>query len=237
MRLTSLIRGAVLCLLSIGAPARAHTQQAPPPAIRRRLAQALWPEVLFDSTGHPSGRLHVRGGRGDPRTSLRLAPAAPVTGMPGVQVFVGDAFRCFDSRSDIAAVAVRGADTVTLREPADLQLVLPWLGDSLTAADSARIRHATMAWLDATCLLGGGVRPVSQRSDVRDTGGVFSLRAANGDSTWTLPPASVGPNGSYTEYQFGIRSGFGVYQLSVAWTPAAKYLVSSTPIALESFGP
>ena len=216
MRLTSLIRGAVLCLLSIGAPARAHTQQAPPPAIRRRLAQALWPEVLFDSTGHPSGRLHVRGGRGDPRTSLRLAPAAPVTGMPGVQSIRRGRVPLLrlSQRHRRGGCAQHGSGDAG--EPADLQLVLPWLGDSLTAADSARIRHATMAWLDATCLLGGGVRPVSQRSDVRDTGGVFSLRAANGDSTWTLPPASVGPNGSYTEYQFGIRSGFGVYQLSVA---------------------
>ena len=217
-------------------PAAAHQAATGAPApITRRLRQALWPEILFDSSGHPVAGSRVRSLRGDPTGGATITRSASVPSLPSLEVWTGAATRCIDCGRDFAAVAVRGADTVSVIDVGDLELLLPWLAERGSVPDSVKIRRATIELLNATCILGCSAREVDPKADSAEIRSPF-LRGANNKAAWRMPSPRLGPNGSFTEYEIPVFAGGSVFLVRVAWTMDGQYNVSAEPIAHIVFG-
>ena len=218
-----------LSILLTGAPLGLVGQASDVPGpIRQRLGQALWPEVLFDTTGHPLTGYMVRGYRGDPQSGLAVEAVPKDSSPPGLRVYRGRAFRCFDCDYSLAAVVQKGEHFVTLVDPEDLALVLPWVLPASTA-DSGTVARAALRLLQSTCLLGCGAARLDRKEQLSSFHTAL-CRGSGGSKGWDLPESSQHTNGSYLAYEFNLWAGSQIYRVTLSWIND-QYLVSTDLLA------
>ena len=224
--------------------AAAHGAATVPPAVRRRLGQAIWPEVLFDAAGQPVASTRMREMRGDPRGPWQTTRAEDPSALPGVEAWRLMAVRCIDCGVVRAAVAIRGADTVSVLNPQDLELLLRWVIPRPTRADSATIRRAALAFHNLTCVLGCDAGFVRTKADVAPDmpAGMREVffHSAGGKGPWRVPPPQLTSTEIEAEYRLPLATGEGVYVLTVSWAYGAeccRYSAFAEPIAYFRLGP
>ena len=194
---------------------------APPPSVKRRLGQMLFPQVLFDSTGKPElGQPFV----GDPH-GFGMHRAGPSPELPGVEVWQGWTFRCFDCDADRAAVILTGTEEYSIATVANLGPVLQALLPAQNA-DSAAIRVKVLALLELTCILDCHVWVLGSKADVRTFFGLEPCHAVAPASDWSVEPASQGMNGTANEYRLTLQTGFWITQMRILWSEYGYDLVA-----------
>src|SRR5688572_19770824 len=154
----------LVILLALGT---VHGQAQPasdsvPVEVRRRLAQAIWPENLFDSQGRPESGFIRRGFRPD-FEDLRIRRGAPLPDLPGVTVWIGSAYPtgCSHCATVVRAVVQRDSQFITLLEPTDLPLLVAWVQPAFQHADTVRVREFIVAFLRSSCFLGCELAPIA----------------------------------------------------------------------------
>ena len=211
------------------------SQSAPPagvpPSVLRRLAQALWPEVLFDSLGRPVPGFRVRGFRGNPSSGFRVESVAsdPVVG--GLEIWRGSVVRCTDCQISSVAVVQDGPEFMTVLEAADLALPL----ESVLAdgpVDAARVRRVGLGLLERTCILGCGVRVLTSPTDMKPDA-FPRCHSLNGDRKIDIRPPRVGRNGSFDTYTLDVAAGRAIYRIELRWVaePQRTFGVDAQEIA------
>lgn len=217
------------------APNNDHAADTIPHQVRRRLAQAIWPENLFDSTGQPEPGF-VRRGYKPEFSDLRIRHARAPEVLPDVMLFIGEAVssgcpHCGVSRY---AVAQRDSTFFTLLRAEDIAYLARWAKPG-ALADSVALREFVISSLRATCLVGCDVRQVHDRSEVPDADTPF-LRPVGGDRTgWKIPRTYAWQRNGGVLVDFALLShARGVYSvhaetggpdgLRISVSPAAYYV-------------
>ena len=225
LKLAALVIVQFVCLVAVF-PSVSKAQAVPAEA-KRRLGQALWPTVLFDSLGVPTPGFRVRSFRGDPSHGFEVSVAQTDSALPSAVVYRGTAFRCFDCGVDRAAVVSRGGELITLAGPEDLETVLP-VFIAPERADSALVHRSLLGLLRSSCILGCGARIITSRAQI-PLQQLTQCRSAKGEA-WTIVTPRVRTNGSFLEYELSIWAGEQVHRLSVAWSNK-RFVVHASLVA------
>jgi hypothetical protein len=144
-----------------------------PSVVMRRLTQAIWPDLLFDSTGKPEQPFkRLRWPMGYPDYNHLQVSTHPVKSAR----FLADTMYAALVPSETnhgaptrRAVWRRASDAITLLEPSDIGLVLDRASPALTVADSLELRQTALDLLAASCLLACDVSfPVQRRVGAGD---------------------------------------------------------------------
>lgn len=203
-----------------------------PGEVRRRIAQAVWPENLFDSAGQPEPGF-VRRYYRPALTDLRVRRAMTPPGLPGVSLFVGEARQsdCSHCGTITYAVAQRGATFLTLLGPDDIADLVNWATPE-TVSDTVALREFALATLRATCLIGCDVRQVQDRNEVPNADSPFLRGANEQSSSWDMPRTySWQANGGVLVAFALYAPGMGVYGATFQVDGPDRVLVSISPVA------
>jgi len=203
-----------------------------PNEVRRRIAQAIWPENLFDSTGAPE-RDFIRRPFRPTFADLRIRRVSALPTLPAVELYVGSAYSsgCFDCRTWTYAVAQHGTQFLTMLGPDDIGYLAPWVPQKVLS-DSTRLRGFVIDVLGATCLLGCEVKQVHRRAEIPDVDSPF-LRAADGENTtWQMPRTYSWQRNGGVLLEFALfGAGSGVYTVRAEWNGTDRLNVSVSPVA------
>src|SRR5262245_8421709 len=214
--------------VAIGGCARNSDQKDTVPSeVRRRIAQAIWPENLFDSAGKPERGFTRRPVRPAFR-DLQIRPASSIDGMPNVVVYVGQAkvSGCVHCGTYTVAVAQRDTSFVSLLGPRDLEFLAAWAATD-RLADTASLRRLVISQLRATCFIGCDVQHVGSRAEVLQ-GNPFLVPVDANATRWRLPNTYSWQKNVGAVVDFPVYSpGFGVYAVR------AEYLGPSVAISVS----
>lgn len=211
---------------------RAQSGDEVPGEVRRRLAQAIWPENLFDAAGNPEPGFVRRPFRPD-FADLQVRRGLGVPELPGVAFYVAEAYPsgCSHCRTWRAAVAERGEQRITLLAPEDLQHLASWVGRPVLE-DSSRLRAFILGALQSTCLVGCDPIQVRNPSDIPDAASPF-LRAVNGEGgEWSMPRTYSWQSDGATVVEFPLFvRGTGVFITRAQWSGRELLHVAVEPVA------
>lgn len=202
-----------------------------PPEVRRRIAQAIWPENLFDASGNPERgfiRRRFRPAFGD----LHIRRVNGLDGMPNVALYVGQAVvsSCDHCGTYTVAVAERDSAFLSVLGPNDLEYLLAWATTD-RLSDSVSLRSLVVSELRATCFIGCDVKQVRDVAEIAERESPFLRPVDDSVRHWRLPRTySWQRNGSVLT-EFAVYSpGFGVYAVRAEYWPQ-HFAVSVSPVA------
>ena len=216
-------------LLACSAPKLEHNTV--PPDVRRRIAQAVWPENLFDAAGQPE-RGFVRRPLRPAYSELRIRRVTAPAALPGVTFFIGEARNadCVHCGAVTYAVAQHDSTFVSLLDPDDVQYLAVWTKPA-ALRDSAALRNFVQAALEATCLIGCDLKQVRRREDVPDADSPF-LRAVDDTREWKMPRTYSWQQNGGVAVEFVLHSaGRGVYGASAESESQGRIAVAISPVA------
>ena len=227
-----------LLLVLVAAPdLRAQEIELGTPApVVRRIAQAVWPENLFDSLGHPEpGFVHVPS---RPKYSdLRITKRTEVPDrFAGVILYAGSAYPsdCFHCRGVRRAVAQRASEYVTLLEPEEIEQLLPWAAPALAITDSVELREAIVGLLELSCLLGCEIQHVRERAEV-PRADFWSAADPNAEG-WAMPRTYSHVSSTGLTLDFPVLARDGLFQIKAALDRRGNYYVMVIPVAQPMLG-
>jgi hypothetical protein len=225
-----LLRTVFMLGLALPGPAQAQRDSIPA-EVRRRIAQAVWPENLFDSLGRPESGFVRRAFR-PAYHDLLIHQALPIPDLPGVTVWMGDAYPsgCSHCGTTVRGVARRGAMDITLMEPEDLELLAAWVDPPFEDADTVRVRQFVLNFLRSTCFLGCEVQLVS-RSDSADPDLQFFRAAKQANESVTIPRMYSHVSSAGLTVEFPLRSLNAIYRIRAERNYRGIFSVSVTPVA------
>jgi hypothetical protein len=232
-RLVLLVIGALS--LGVHLDAQQIAPDTPAPVVRRA-AQAIWPENLFDASGQPEPgfvRLPFRPGFSD----LRIERHPISSGrFAGVVLFAASAYPngCWHCRNVRRAVAQRDSTFVTLLEADEVEQILPWATPAFAMTDSVEVRQAVVELIDATCILGCGVRRVRDLKEVPRH--ELYTAVAPGAERWTMPRTYSHVSTASLTLEFPLLAPEGLFKIGVYLDPAGRYNVLVTPVARVMLG-
>lgn len=214
-----------LALVVTGHLAAQNVSGPVPAPVVRRIAQAIWPEQLFDPAGRPEGGWVAR--RSSPGYSdLHISEAKTgLTRLPRVRIYSGRAYPagCFHCGTVRRAVAERDGQYVTLMDPDDLALILNWSEPHFRVRDSLLIRDVIVQLLTASELLGPRAQRVNSRADLPATLEGWWRPADVRDSTWNVPRTySHGLPGGLT-LEFPVLAGATLYGVGLQFEEDSTY--------------
>jgi hypothetical protein len=226
--------GSLACVMTLlgGSGSQGQQQPAIPNEARRRIAQAMWPENLFDSTGRSEGRF-IRRAFQPAYADLEIRPAAAPVGLPDVSLFVGTAYPsgCSHCGTRTYVVAQRGAEFISLLSPEDIQYLAPWATPE-ALGDSVALRTFVISVLRATCFLGCEVRQVHRRSEIPDADSPFLRRADGQEGAWQLPRTYAWQrNGGVLVDIALLAPGYGIYAVRASYEGRDRLRVSISAAA------
>jgi len=203
-----------LFILSLALPGRGQGQGDSIPAeVRRRIAQAVWPENLFDSLGRPESGFVRREFR-PAFHDLLIRQASPIRDLPGVTVWMGNAYpsECSHCRSVVRGVARRGTTFITLMEPEDLELLADWVDPPFERADTVRVRQFVVNFFRSTCFLRCEIQLVS-RGDTADPDLRFFRAVEQAKKSVTIPRMYSHVSSAGLTVEFPLRSLNAIYRI------------------------
>ena len=230
------LRFALLFGLPVACASPATHRDEIPAEVRRRIAQAIWPENLFDSTGRPE-RGFMRRPFQPAFADLHIRRVTTPAVLPGVSLFVGEArpSECSHCGTRRYAVAQRDSTFQTLLDPDDIAYLAPWASPDVLG-DPVTLRTFVLTALQATCLIGCDVQHVRKRSDVPDADSPFLRPADEGASTWQMPRAYSWQRNGGVLVEFALHSlGRGVFSARAESEGPDRVRVSVSPIAWYMF--
>jgi hypothetical protein len=219
----------IATILACSAPKGEH--DTVPPGVRRRIAQAVWPENLFDAAGQPE-RGFVRRALQPAYSELRIRRVAAPASLPGVTLFIGEARNadCVHCRAVTYAVAQHDSTFVSLLNPDDVQYLAVWAKPAILR-DSTALRSFVQASLEATCLIGCDLKQVRRREDVPDADSPF-LRAVDDSRDWKMPRTYSWQQNGGVLVEFVLYSaGRGVYAAKAESESEGRIAVAISPVA------
>jgi len=229
--LTRIFSSAALVL--VVASCSAGQQESPVPnEVRRRIAQAVWPENLFDSSGQPD-RGFVRRPFRPEFADLHIRRAGAIDGLSGATLFVGTAVpsACIHCAEPTYAVAQRGSEFVSLLGPEDIAYLAPWAGKDVLG-DSVRLRSFVISALRETCFLGCEVKQILERSEVPHPDSLFLRPIGEDRGPWRVPRTYSWQQDGGVVLEFAIFSRrFGVYRAWAEWDGLESLQLSVAPVA------
>lgn len=157
MRFAQAISGLLVAgMVFVGSLSGQVVPAGTPVVVLRRAAQAIWPDQLFDSTGHPEPGFVVDGFRPSFADLVIERRSEQVSRLPGVEFYYAHAYSsgCSHCRNYVAAVAVRGDSSLTLMSPNDVNKLIPWFSAPIAAADSTSAREFLLETIRASCIIG-----------------------------------------------------------------------------------
>ena len=210
------IAALLLCAIFIASATEPGSRQeaAPPHTVVRRLAQALYPLVLFDSTGKPeAGQAPVY--KLSEFFQVHESESSPE--LPGVEVWEGTAFRCYDCSFDRAAVVRLHGTEYSIIGIGDLAPVLEAVLPP-RMADSATVRVKVVALLGTTCIIECRVLPSPIQGRYQGPDHAGACRASSSFGAWAVEPASETSDENYRYYRFTVQTSYSINRISVTWS-------------------
>lgn len=184
----STIRSLLLAAAGCVTPVAAGAQAIPPgtpSVVVQRIAQAIWPDQLFDSLGRPRPGFAPFAGAPLFESLTIEHRTVHVARLPGVEFYVGSAAgNCFDCGGRVAAVALRGDTSITLDALADLDELAARFGARFPQGDSAGIRGYLLDLLNATCLAGCPARLLGWQDPLPREDSLLARPAMPTSSAW-----------------------------------------------------
>jgi hypothetical protein len=224
----------LLVLLALG-PVEGQAQtgnKSVPVEVRRRLAQAIWPESLFDSQGRPESGFIRRGFR-PAFADLRIRRVAPLPDLPGVTVWIGSAYPtgCSHCATVVRAVVQRDSQFITLLEPTDIPLLVEWVQPAFQHADTVRVREFIVAFLRSSCFLGCELAPIAPTEGVPSS----ELRMFHApdypDQPVAIPRTYSHVSSAGLSLEFVVRTIDAIYRITAARDWRGSLSLSVTPVA------
>ena len=212
--------------------ASAQASQAVPNEVRRRLAQVVWPENLFDSTGAPE-RGFVRRTFQPAYADLRIRSGDTVGTLPGVALYIGTAYPsgCFDCRTRRYAVAKRAGEYVSLLRPDDIQYLGVWASPE-AFRDTASLRQFVLRTLAATCLVECDLAIVTKLADLGYPDSTLVTSSASPSRPVPIPRAYARQQDGWLVVEFALHSrGYGLFAVRAEYGNGRPLHVSITQVA------
>jgi len=221
----------VAALTLVHTPSEAQSAAIPNEA-RRRIAQAIWPENLFDSTGRPAPGFVRRPFR-PAYADLRIRAGVLTEVLPSTRFFIGTAYPsvCDHCGTRTVVVAERGGEMRTLLEPSDIEYLADWAPVS-ALSDSTSLRSFVLASLRATCFLGCDVRQVRRRSDIPNVDSPFLRPEDSHAKSWKFPRTYAWQRNGGVQVEMPLWApGDGLYEARAKFDGPGRVSISIEPLA------
>ncbi len=198
-----------------------------PPVVVRRVAQAIWPDQLFDSLGRPEARFTGSPFRPDYEDLIIEPKGMTVSRLPGVSFYYGHAYpsACSHCQMVVVAVAARGDSSVTLREVSEIGKLITWLDTPIAVHDSTAAKELLLQFLSATCLIGCDAQLLPPRKALSREDSAYIQSVGEGSRPWVRPRTYSHASPGQMEMEFlVINPGLMIWRIVVTQQHDGRYL-------------